>query len=268
MKWDGHVHTPYCPHGSSDSIKKYVETAIKRGFTRLSFTEHAPLPKSFMDPTPHKDSSMNFVQLEKYLKELRQVKQRYKDDISIQIGLEVDYIEGFQKEITDFLNDYGPMLDDSILSVHFLKTHQKWLCIDYSREMFQEVINQLGGIEKVYERYYQVYLEAVESDLGFFKPKRMGHLTLVRKFNKKFPITTSYETKIIREIFKKMSSSQYQLDMNTAGTRKKDCGQIYPTETILQEAMQYKIPLIFGSDAHCANDVGADYQRVETFLNS
>lgn len=31
---------------------------------------------------------------------------------------------------------------------------------------------------------------ALKSDLGPYKPKRIGHLNLVRRFNKEFPITT------------------------------------------------------------------------------
>ena len=25
MKCDGHIHSPYCPHGTSDSFKQYIE---------------------------------------------------------------------------------------------------------------------------------------------------------------------------------------------------------------------------------------------------
>ncbi|WP_347862569.1 PHP domain-containing protein [Salimicrobium sp. PL1-032A] len=51
---DGHVHTPFCPHGSEDALKTYVEKAISLGYTSVTFTEHAPLPPGFQDPAPAK----------------------------------------------------------------------------------------------------------------------------------------------------------------------------------------------------------------------
>lgn len=53
MKKDGHIHTPYCPHGTLDPIHLYIEKAIQNGFREISFTEHAPLPSNFIDPTPN-----------------------------------------------------------------------------------------------------------------------------------------------------------------------------------------------------------------------
>ena len=56
---DGHIHTPYCPHGTDDKFEQYVEKAIKVGLDEISFTEHFPLPKGFTDPAPNNDSSIN-----------------------------------------------------------------------------------------------------------------------------------------------------------------------------------------------------------------
>ena len=55
MKKDGHVHTPFCPHGSKDHFEEYIEKALALGFKEISFTEHAPLPEGFIDTTPTKE---------------------------------------------------------------------------------------------------------------------------------------------------------------------------------------------------------------------
>ena len=44
LKKDGHIHTPYCPHGTLDPFQNYIEKAIQNDFQEISFTEHAPLP--------------------------------------------------------------------------------------------------------------------------------------------------------------------------------------------------------------------------------
>ena len=50
IKRDGHIHTPFCPHGSKASLEAYVEEAICLGREEISFTEHFPLPKHIIDP--------------------------------------------------------------------------------------------------------------------------------------------------------------------------------------------------------------------------
>src|SRR4051794_34727528 len=107
IHFDGHVHTPFCPHGTPDSIPQYIEAAIEMGIKGLSFTEHAPLPNGFCDPTPDQDSAMSAENLPKYLEELRFLKNYYKNAIAINIGLEVDFIKGWEQETKAFLNEIG-----------------------------------------------------------------------------------------------------------------------------------------------------------------
>jgi histidinol-phosphatase (PHP family) len=64
-KRDGHIHTPYCPHGTKDELKKYIKRAIDLEFDEITFTEHAPLPKGFEDAAPTKDSSMTMKPMSK-----------------------------------------------------------------------------------------------------------------------------------------------------------------------------------------------------------
>src|SRR5690554_2871180 len=154
MKKDGHIHTPYCPHGTNDSFEQYIEKAILEGFSEITFTEHAPLPTNFTDPTPDKDSGMDPNLLTNYINELTVLKETYKNDITINIGLEVDFIIGFEKETTEFLNSVGPLLDDSILSVHFLKWNNSYVCIDFSKDVYLKFAKEVGGIKPMYDIYY------------------------------------------------------------------------------------------------------------------
>lgn len=144
MKRDGHIHSPFCPHGSSDTFVQYIEKAISHRFTDITFTEHAPLPNNFVDPTPQKDSGMKPNDLMPYIEELQRLQKQYAQDIRIRIGLEVDYIPGFEQETREFLNTYGHFLDDAILSVHFLKWQDSFVCIDFSPECFMDFSKKLA----------------------------------------------------------------------------------------------------------------------------
>lgn len=256
MKRDGHIHTPFCPHGSKESLASYVEKAISLGYQQISFTEHAPLPKSFIDPTPLKDSAMKLEDVPYYIKEVTSLKDYYANKIMIQCGFEVDYIEGLEEETKDFLNEYGPQIDDSILSVHFLQGKNQWFCLDYHEDTFEEMIQLFGSIENVYDTYYQSILNSMDGDLGRYKPKRLGHITLVHKFQKLFPVPTDYKAKEkewLDTILEKAQKYHFELDCNGAGIVKPYCKEVYPPISVIQQALSMQIPCVYGSDAHHPN---------------
>ena len=247
---DGHVHTKYCPHGSDDKIEDYIEEAIKAKLDEISFTEHLPLPENFTDPSPLKDSAMKLEEMESYLKEGKKLKEKYKDEIKVNIGVEVDYIEGYESETKCLLNKYGEYLDDGILSVHMIKGNNGCYCVDFSEKEFKKIIDDLGSLEKVYNKYYDTLIMALKSDLGPYKPKRIGHLNLVRKFNKEFPYNYEKHISKIEEILDLIKEKGYELDFNIAGLRKKECNEFYIEGKVLEMAIEKGIPMVLGSDSH------------------
>ncbi|PWA11150.1 histidinol-phosphatase [Pueribacillus theae] len=261
MVYDGHVHTPFCPHGTADPFEEYIEKAISLGLKGMTFTEHAPLPYGFTDPTPEQDSGMKSEELLPYFETLKQLQSKYKHQITINIGLEVDYIEEFERETRELLDEWGDYLDDAILSVHFLKNNEKYFCLDFSPEMFEELAEEAGSISKVYEAYYKTVEKAILSDLGVNKPKRIGHLTLIRKFQKKFPVEKTYEETVVH-LLDLMKRKHYELDYNGAGFSKPLCKEPYPPAWVINEAVKRNIPLIYGSDAHSVKGMAQGFQQL------
>lgn len=260
---DGHIHTPYCPHGSKDSFVNYIERAIELGYKEMTFTEHAPLPINFEDPTPDKDSGMNMDQLQAYIEDIQQLKKQYEDEITIHLGLEVDFIEGYEQDVTNFLNEWGKYLDDSLLSVHFLKCPSgRYICLDYSPKMFQELVDEFSSVKGVYEKYYETLQKSIVTDLGKYKPKRIGHITLVRKFQKKFPITFD-DTPFIEDTLHLMKQGKYALDVNGAGLAKPLCKEFYPPLKWAKRAKDMGIKLVYGSDAHDAKQLGIGLEKLK-----
>lgn len=250
---DGHVHTHYCPHGSDDPMEEYIKEGIKCGLSEISFTEHLPLPKNFKDPSPINDSAMEFEKLILYINEGKSLKLKYLDEIRVNVGVEVDYIEGYEEEIRGLLNQYGSLLDDSILSVHMIKGKKdKYYCIDFSIEEFQKIIDDLGSLEEVYNKYYDTLIMALNSDLGEYKPKRIGHFNLVRKFNKKFPYDYKKFIPKISDILDLVKEKGYELDFNVAGLIKDDCEELYIEGKVFELAIEKGIPMVLGSDSHSA----------------
>lgn len=253
---DGHIHSPYCPHGTKDSFEDYITRAIEVGLKEITFTEHLPLPKDFKDPSPQNDSAMDEEYILEYFRDLQSLKEQYKSKIKINIGIEVDYIEDYEKEIKVMLDKYGSYIDDSIISVHMIKIKDEYYCIDYSPKEFEKIMNLLGSLEKVYNKYYESLLLAINSDLGSYKPKRLGHPNLVRKFNKLYPY--NYKgNKILEEVVSLIKDNNYEVDFNVSGIRKIYCKEPYIHGYLLDLIKQYEIPIVFGSDSHSSKDIGS-----------
>jgi len=263
LKVDGHTHTQYCPHGSGDHVENMIERAIELGFGEYHITEHTPVPDSFMKLLEPKkellgDLAMSENEVDRYIKEMLDIKHKYKNKIQIKIGFEVDYLPTEIAWTKAFLQEYGKYCDTGILSVHYMKGLNDWRCIDYHPD---EVINYLipkyGSLEKYQAAYYQLIQESIRVDLGQYKPQKIGHLTLVDKFQKVVGRADSESiNKQISLLLQLIKEKNYCLDYNHAGLFKPFCGETYPPMDIVEQAVQLKIPLIYGSDAHGICDIG------------
>ena len=130
-----------------------------------------------------------------------------------------------------------------------IKIEDEYYCMDFSSEEFEKIVNLLGSIESVYNLYYDTLIKAVNADLGEYKPKRIGHLNLVRKYNKKFPYDYS-KNKKLEELVKLISEKEYELDYNVAGLFKEDCGEVYISGYLAELIKKYNVRVVLGSDSH------------------
>lgn len=251
---DGHVHSPYCPHGTKDGFDEYINNAIRKGLNEISFTDHIPLPSMPIKEDLFNNCALSHEDTKLYINDIELLKEKYENKIKINLGFEVDYIEGLEEEIIKILNKYGEYIEDSILSVHFVKYNGEYRCIDMLDD-FEYLLDKLGSLEKVYDLYYLTLLKSLKSDLGKFKPRRVGHPTLVRKFALKYP----HEYKnvdLLKEIVNEIVKNNYEVDFNSAGIRKELCGEKYPSGLLFDLINEANIKLVNGSDSHDASTVG------------
>lgn len=254
------MHSPYCPHGTQDSFEMYIKKALTEGLEEITFTEHMPFPCYFMDDKEFLDECAPSEEvIEKYFNEVKKIKQKYENKIKINIGLEVDFIEGYEEQIKKLLDIYGLKLEDGLLSVHFIKMGDEYTAID-GKEGFERALEVLGTTEKVYDKYYETLLKAIKADLGQFKPNRIGHPNLIRIFNQLYPI--EYNNKgLLEEIVQEIKKRDYEVDVNTAGLRKPYCGEIYVSGMFKELVDKYGVKKVYGSDSHTASDVGRDFDK-------
>lgn len=275
MKRDGHTHSSFCLHGSGEETELFILQAIQEGFTAYSVTEHLPLPSQLLQKLPYskefKDSlELSNNDLDGYIKEIEKLKIKYRDRIEIFCGAELDYLPGYESYSRLLLKEYGPYLEDGLLSVHIIPGRGGLRCVDYDPEDFiAGLIDYYGGYHEAQQAYYRTVLEGVRADLGKYKPKRIAHLCLCNKFQQVLnPQGEEDENTVLaaRELLLYMGQAGYSLDVNVAGLFRKHCGQIYVLPWMIRLAKKLGIPLVYGSDAHRVSEVGRAYSQYQNLL--
>jgi histidinol-phosphatase (PHP family) len=131
-----------------------------------------------------------------------------------------------------------------------------------------QVLPKLGGtLEGGYREYYRTLMMLVRADLGEFKPRRIGHLNLIRRFQKIYPAPGEFCDEIT-EIVQEASSRGMQLDMNMSGIRRKYNGEPYVPEWLIRKIAsgELSIDCVFGSDAHRSHEVGLGLAEAKGML--
>ena len=135
LKSNWHTHTYRCGHAKGTD-EEYVLAAIDAGIKRLGFSDHAPYPD-----TPSDGIRMKFEEYDGYVCSIKELKEKYKDQIEIFVGLEVEYY----KDYLDTLKKYRKELDYLILGQHgFSAFREDTYFIDSKEELYRycELIEQ------------------------------------------------------------------------------------------------------------------------------
>jgi len=236
MRIDLHNHTTRCNHAEG-TVDEYIQKAIELGIDIYGFSEHAPMD---FDPKYR----LAFEEMDAYTSDILTAKEKYKNDIHILLGYEVDWLQGHMDKRV-----LGAEVDYLIGSVHFI---DKW---GFDNPEF------IGGWkEKDIDEIWQAYFEATEAMAKSGKFDIVGHLDLIKVFK----FMPRQDTRILaKEALKAIKKSNMVMEINTAGLRK-PTGEMYPSRSLLEEAYDLGIPITFSSDAHAVEQIGAGYDLATT----
>ncbi len=82
-----HTHTNRCNHAIG-ADENYVQRAIQGGFQILGFSDHTPWP---FENGYHSPIRMRMDELDSYVLSIETLRERYRDQIEIKIGLECEF---------------------------------------------------------------------------------------------------------------------------------------------------------------------------------
>ena len=231
MRIDLHNHTTRCNHAEG-TIDEYIQRAIALGIDVYGFSEHAPMDFD-------EKYRLQFEEMQAYTDDILNAKEKYKDDIDILLGYEVDWLQGHMSN--KVLN---ADVDYLIGSVHFI---DKW---SFDNPEFIS-----GWKNKDIDEIWKAYFEATEAmaKSGLFDV--VGHLDLIKIFK----FMPKQDVRVLaKDVLRAIKKSNMVMEINTSGLRK-PIGEMYPSRALLEEAYTLDIPITFSSDAHSVEQIGLGY---------
>src|SRR5512140_3732734 len=108
---DYHMHTPLCRHAVGEPVD-YAAQAVKLGFAEIGFSDHNPMPRDDFD-----DWRMRAADLPAYVEEVARARREH-PGLTIKLGLEIDYLPGYEAWIRELAARYP--WDYLIGSVHYV----------------------------------------------------------------------------------------------------------------------------------------------------
>jgi len=245
MVVDYHTHTALCKHGEG-SVEDYIRKAVELGLDEIGCSEHIPMPDKF-DEVHRMDLAQYYSE---YAPAVSGLAEKYKKQLTVRRGIEADFFPGTEDWIRGFLIENS--FDYVIGSVHFLG---KW---GFDNPVFVHHYEE-RNIDSTYEAYFEAIRESARS--GLFDI--IAHCDLIKKFGHR-PRKDMKE--VLTETMKVIADANMCLEINTSGLRK-PVKEIYPAESILALAKEFRIPLTLGSDAHSPDDVARDFDKAIALID-
>ena len=239
------MHTPLCRHASGEPVD-YARRGVELGFTEIGFSDHSPMKRDDFD-----DWRMFNRQLDEYVEKVRRAQREF-PQLTIRLGLEVDYLAGHEDWIRDLAARHP--WDYLIGSVHYVS--EDW-AIDNPNKLSEW--KKRDSFE-VWTIYFDLLARAAET--GLFEI--IGHADLPKKFGHR---PTQDCTPLYERFLTAAKKHNCAIELNTAGLRK-DCKEIYPSRQILELAFAKGVPITFGSDAHKPEEVGMNFAEAMQLARS
>ena len=235
-----HTHTTRCMHAVG-SEEEYILAALSAGYTELGFSDHTPW---HYDSGYHATMRMDESQLEDYVHTLSVLRDKYKDKISIKIGLECEYFEDKMDWLKERLETYK--LDYIILGNHFDGSDETGIYYGYPVSL-EELKRYVSQVIKAMDTGLFSYV--AHPDVVFYDENKQEHIDELEK------------------ICIHAAEIDMPLEFNLLGFMS---GRHYPNESFWKIASKYKNKAIIGFDAHSPDALLKDdiYQQAFNYLSS
>ena len=242
---DFHTHTTFCD--GENTPEEMVAAAIAEGMTKLGFSGHAHTPCD-------ESYCMSPAAFEAYKKEVRRLREAYRGQIEIFLGLEQDLYADTQTAGLDYV----------IGSVHYVKLGDEFVPMDEGNDVIRKAAERHfgGDVLCVLEAYYETVSRVVEGtgcDV-------IGHFDLPTKYTEREALFDPASPRY-RAAWQKAADALLRtgvpFEINT-GAMARGCRSVpYPAPEILRYLGDHGGAAVLSGDSHSVRTLRYGFDAAE-----
>ncbi len=231
-----HAHTTFCD--GINTAEEIILAAIEKGCPEIGFSGHSPLPGLSWP--------MSEEGTREYFDEISSLREKYKRQINVFIGIEQD----LESKIIYLPFDY------TLGSNHAVTANGKRIDVDGPIDVILKAIEEdFGGDPYAYcEAYYQntsnIYSKT-HCDI-------IGHFDLVTKYIEKSPFFSETDTRYTKArdlALEELLETPAVFEVNTGAISRGYRTTPYPNPDVLKKIKAAGKPIVVNSDSHKADTV-------------
>ncbi|MGI6214588.1 MAG: histidinol-phosphatase HisJ family protein [Christensenellales bacterium] len=243
IKSNPHTHTQF--GDARSTAEEMVLSAINHGFLSLGFSEHGR--QDF-----NTDCVLNKEREIQYINEVNRLKEKYKNQIRIYLGIERDAYSLSERNLYEYV----------LGSLHYVKFGNDFLAVDGNRENLSRAVNEFfkGDGYILAKEYYDNFTKYIVS----YKPDIIGHFDLVCKYNdiyNFFDENSPEYIQLYKKAMDKMINACSLMEVNTGRIVRAKAAVPYPSLEILKYWKSLGGDVILSSDCHDAENIAGGYEK-------
>jgi len=223
-------------------------TALEKGLSAIGFSGHG---RTFFD------LRYCMTDVDGYKSEINRLKEKYKKEIQIYLGVEEDMWDYVQRDDYDYI----------IGSAHYIKHNSKYYSVDfgitYTKRCLLEFDNDpIAMAESYYENFCRYLLTR--------KPDIAGHFDLLTKFDEMqdggFFLGNKEYIELSEKYLNEAVKSECIFEINTGAIARGYRKTPYPAENLLYILKKSSAKIIVSSDAHGADAIDFQFAEMKELL--
>ena len=240
-----HTHSNFCD--GKNTLEETVLSAIDKGFFSLGFSGHS---------LNEYDLEFCMTDVDGYISEVKRLKEKYKSEIEIYLGIEEDRLGYVVREEYEYI----------IGACHSFLKDGRYYPIDKDKESFDECLRLFGNDHVALAKdYYSTYCDYILAR----KPDIVAHFDLITKFDELGePIFANNEKyfAVAEKYLEKAIKSGCLFEVNTGAISRGYRKTPYPHPRLLHLLKKKEAGIVLTSDCHAAENLDCHFEETKRLL--